>query len=282
MVRRRNSAAVMAGIAVLAACGQPQSPPPPPPPSINVGLSTSLPVYWPESDDLSELLAQEVPVPWPRQAIEQRHRLVPLDSLADAAALRGVDAVLMAQPRPLTAAENVGIDQWVREGGQVLLFADPVLTQESEFHVGDRRRPQDVALLSPILSRWGLALEFDEAQPAGERMIDDPVAGPIPVNLPGRLRKVAGASQPGDRCDVGPQGLVARCTIGRGRVTVVADAALFEPADDLAERERALLALIDSLARDGAGRTGDGTGTGPKTGQPPPGGGGQTGEEPRG
>lgn len=271
MVRRRNNSAVIAGIVMLAACGQPQTTPPaPPPPSVAVGLSTSLPVYWPESEDVTDLVAQNAPVPWPRRVIEQRHRLIPLDSLADEAALRAVDVVLLAQPRPLSAAENVAIDRWVRDGGHVLLFADPALTQESAFHVGDKRRPQDVALLSPILGRWGLALEFDEAQDLGERLVEDPVAGPVPVNLAGRLRAQAGTAEAADRCAIGPQGLVARCTLGRGTATVIADAALFEAVDDTAQRERVLLGLIGSMARAVAGQAGDDTGRTMKTGKPPP------------
>lgn len=271
MVRRRNRLAAIAGVMMVAACGQPQpAPPAPVSPSVAVGLSTSLPVYWSESEDVTDLLAQDAPVPWPRMAIERRHRLIPLNSLADEAALEAVDVVLLAQPRPLSAAENVAIDRWVRDGGHVLLFADPALTQESAFHVGDKRRPQDVALLSPILARWGLTLEFDEAQVLGERLVADPVAGSVPVNLAGRLRVQAGTAEPADRCAIGPQGLVARCTLGRGTATVVADAALFEPVDDTAQRERVLLGLIDSMARTAAGQAGDDTGRTTKTGKPPP------------
>ena len=51
----------------------------------------------------------------------------------------------------------------MRGGGRVLLFADPMLTRHSAFALGDRRRPQDVVLLSPILARWRLELQFDES-----------------------------------------------------------------------------------------------------------------------
>ena len=67
---------------------------------------------------------------------------------------------MMIQPRPLSPQENVALDNWVAAGGRLLLFADPALTEDSAFAIGDRRRPQDVVLLSPILARWGLELEL--------------------------------------------------------------------------------------------------------------------------
>lgn len=65
----------------------------------------------------------------------------------------------MAARRP--ERENVALDDWVRAGGARALFADPLLTFNSRFSIGDRRRPQDVATLSPILTR-SARLERDE------------------------------------------------------------------------------------------------------------------------
>lgn len=217
---------------------------------MDIGLLSSLPVYWAESENLADMLQPEQEIPWPRQLIEQRHRLVPLDSLAGPAGVARVQAVILAQPRPLSAEENVALDDWVRAGGQALVFADPMLTAESRFSIGDRRRPQDVALLSPILARWGMALEFDEDQPAGERLVEDPVAGPIPVHLAGRLRAERSSAAGEGECRFAAEGLVARCAVGLGSVTVVADAALLENAegDASGQRAAALTRLVDSLA----------------------------------
>ncbi|MEO0033585.1 MAG: hypothetical protein RIS94_3343, partial [Pseudomonadota bacterium] len=124
----------------------------------------------------------------------------------------------------------------VQAGGRVLLFADPMLTWDSAFPVGDRRRPQDVALLSPILGRWGLELRFDDAQPGGLRE-----SAGLPVNLPGQLVPKAGGI---GRCRIGPAGLVAECVVGNGRVTVVADAALLEPRENPGEESAALESLL--------------------------------------
>ena len=151
-----------------------------------IGLFTTLPILWAESDDLRGLLRSDTPPHWALAALRARGEVKPVDSLMprkDAPLVPGVGLLVMAQPRALAPQENVALDDWVRRGGRLLLFADPLLTEESAFAFGDRRRPQDVVLLSPILARWGLRLEFDEGQPPGERLADlDGVT--LPVNLP--------------------------------------------------------------------------------------------------
>lgn len=253
MARRHAERFCAAAVLLLAACGG-TSPEPPPP--ITIGLVTSLPVYWPEQASLSELVERERVAPWPRQVIEQHHRLVPLDTLAPREGLAALDLLILAQPRPLSPPENVALDDWVRDGGQAVMFADPALTLESRFPLGDPRRPQDVALLSPILSRWGLVLQFAGDQPEGERLVDVAGLGPFPVNLPGRFAPAPqGAGMAGDSCRIEAEGLVARCRIGRGRVLAIADAALFEEHDGGPGRVRqqALEALIGGFARRTAG-----------------------------
>lgn len=266
--------AALSALALLGACSPAADTPKPlAAPSTEIGLLTSLPLFWPEAEDPADLLSSQGAVPWPRALIEQHHVLVPLDSLDGAQGLARVEAAVLAQPRPLLPAENVALDDWVRAGGHVLVFADPALTAHSRFGLGDRRRPMDVALLSPILTRWGLTLSVDDAAPEGERLVDDPVAGELPVHLSGKL---ALAEKPGEgagTCRIEASGVVARCRIGRGAATVIADAALFDATD--AAREQALLRLIDSLAvdaagtvRESAGRDRDRTGNGPATGPP--------------
>ena len=131
--------------------------------------------------------------------------------------------LVMAQPRPLSPPENVALDRWVRGGGHLLLFADPMLTYDSIFALGDKRRPQDVVLLSPILTRWGLGLSFDEDQPGGEQLADFGGAKLL-VNLPGRFSPLQHSSN----CSLIAGGLGARCKVGKGRVLAMADAALLE------------------------------------------------------
>lgn len=199
-----------------------------------LGVFTSLPVMWREADGLSAHLDAGQQPTWVRAELEHRFVLRSLDTLLD---LGGLHALLLAQPRPLDPAENVALDRWVRAGGRLLLFADPMLTAPSRFPIGDRRRPQDVVLLSPILTYWGLDLTFDEDQPAGLREI---AGSGLRVDLAGRL-----ARRPGAPCRIEREGLVAACTLGRGEVLVVADAAVLDIGDSSRWRGAALASLLD-------------------------------------
>lgn len=207
-----------------------------------IALFTSLPILWAEQEGPRELLASPAPPHWAKRELQRRGPLVPLDLLAGPpghAPLAAVKRLVVAQPRPLGPQENVALDDWARAGGQVLLLADPALTAPSAFALGDPRRPQVVALLSPILARWGLELTFDPAAPYGERMVAaDGLA--LPVNLPGRL-----VLRPGSRCRLAGGGLLAFCPVGAGHATVLADAALLDPADPTGRRRAAFSMLLD-------------------------------------
>ncbi len=217
------------------------------PTGTGVGLVTSLPILWSEQPDIASHLDDGGGAHWALAAFRERGDVKGIDTLAGkdgTLALPRVVPLVMAQPYPLSADENVALDDWVRGGGRVLLFADPMLTQHSVFALGDRRRPQDIVMLSPILTHWGLALQFDEAQPAGDRRVRV-FGGQIPVNLPGSF-----ALLPGSRsCALDAGGLVAECVIGAGKVLAVADAALLEPVTDEAEGESRRAMLVRLLAR---------------------------------
>lgn len=237
-----KATALLALALALASTGCRAAPEPAPPSATpRLGLMTTLPLYWAEADGVGELLQASEASGWVREALETRFVLHPLDTLDDAA-LAGLDRLILAQPRALTPTENVALDAWVRRGGRLLLFADPMLTRESRFGIGDKRRPQDVILLSPILTHWGLALTFDPEQPAGERTID--VAGiEMPVAVAGTLRALSAGT-----CRIGSAGVVARCPIGQGHVTVLADAAILDDAESGATEQRraALLTLVQN------------------------------------
>lgn len=223
---------------------------PAPAASEQLALFTSLPIYWSEAGDVAGMLQGDSPPHWARTALERDWRLMPLDVLDSRGGLSGQRRLLMIQPRPLSPEENVSLDDWLTSGGHLLLFADPALTAESAFALGDRRRPQDVVLLSPILSRWGLELRFDEEQALADRTIalgEDTV---LPVRLAGSfaVRPQGNAA----RCRLSAEGIVASCRIGKGALVAVADAALFEPvAGDSDERRRraALHALTAAAFR---------------------------------
>ncbi|MDG6077646.1 ABC transporter [Erythrobacter litoralis] len=207
-----------------------------------LGLFTTLPIYWSEASDITALLAADGPRPWVREAIEQNFVIAPLD-VFDAEALSHLDRIVLAQPRPLAPAENVALDQWVREGGRTLMFADPMLHQHSIYPIGDKRRPQDVVLISPILARWGLGLQFDESQSEDERLLGNEAA-PVPVTMAGELITVDGGFE--SECTITQDRLIARCNIGKGIAVIVADADLLDSERDSPAARTAL----DMLLRD--------------------------------
>ncbi|MCK9541713.1 MAG: GldG family protein [Novosphingobium sp.] len=207
-----------------------------------IGLFTSLPLFWNESASIGDLLRQDAPPHWALAVLRRHGPVVPLDILATGPddRLSGVDLLILAQPRPLSPQENVVLDDWVRAGGRALLFVDPMLTEESLHAPGDRRRPQDIAMLSPILARWGLVLRFDEDQAPGERTTFL-FGHPFPVNLAGQWSLMPDAG----RCNVLDGGIAVDCRIGEGRILALTDAALLE-------RERGVqadgpAAMLDAL-----------------------------------
>ena len=203
-------------------------------------LMGTMPIYWGEADELADLVQGGATGHWARGQLEQEFRLQPIDALTSDRLGRN-RFLLLAQPRPLSAGENIALNGWVRAGGHVLLLADPMMTGESRFAIGDRRRPQDVALLSPILTHWDLDLLFDDSVAPGVTLAD---AGgiAIPVNLPGRL-----VAREGGSCEVLGDGIAARCALGRGEALVVADAALLDLAGPYPGAPQGLAALIDSI-----------------------------------
>lgn len=214
-----------------------------PRPQHPTGLFTTLPILWNEAPDVAGLLKHDEAPHWARAELGARGPVVALDVLGGpdgTGRLAGLDRLVIAQPRPLGPAENVALDAWVRGGGHLLLLADPALTADSAFPVGDPRRPQAVALLSPILKRWGLELRFDDSQPFGERVVDA-MGVPVPTNLAGRW-----ASEGRANCRLWGDALLVTCAIGKGRVVALADAAVLDRDDPAGLRRKAFAALLDT------------------------------------
>ena len=248
--RQGLSAALAAALMGLpAGCHAEEPAPPPETEAPQLGLMGTIPIYWGEAEGFGGTLSGDGAAHWARTRIEANYRLEPLDML-DAASLAGLDYLLLAQPRPLTAAENVALDAWVRGGGKLLLFADPMLTGESRFAIGDRRRPQDVILLSPILRHWGIELGVDEGDEPGFKVVNTNGAS-IPVNLPGSITVTDEAD-----CAAIVSDVLARCHIGSGQVVVLADAAVL----DLYEPHAGAGPALDWLLKESFARNGDGAG----------------------
>lgn len=203
-----------------------------------LGMMGTIPIYWGEAEGLADVLNGGAEAHWARAAIEAEFELRPLDYLS-AEALSPFDRLLLAQPRALSGEENVALDAWVRGGGRLLLFADPMMTGHSRFPLGDKRRPMDVTLLSPILVHWGLAMEFVEDQPFGFRtIVADGQA--VPVNMPGRF---ALSGNSGD-CTLSVEAVLARCKLGEGSATILADAGILDLHEPHPEAARALQGLV--------------------------------------
>lgn len=241
-------APVFAALALVACSAQPGDPAPSPNASESGApvadredllLFTSLPIYWSEGG-VGDMLSGNAPVHWARTALETQYDLRPLDTLT---ALPESGTLLMAQPRALSGDENVALDNFVRGGGRVVLIVDPMLEVHSSYGFGDRRRPEAIAMLSPILGRWGLKLVHDE---------HEPYAG----NWNGRTFQVeeGGLFELTDtghesRCHLDGEGLVARCNVGTGKVMLLADATFLADGDHAGEGgDSLLLGLIEAAA----------------------------------
>lgn len=216
-----------------------------------MALITSLPIYWNESAEMGGLLDGSGEVHWVRQQLETDYRLLPLDVLAGegeaepSSELAATQKLLIAQPYPLPPADLAALDQWVRDGGKVLLFADPMLTEHSEFALGDRRRPQSIAMLSPLLARWGLELRYETSE-ADASSVDWNGVG-LPLAKPGRFTPLASDFA---ACDLAAGGVIAECRVGKGRALLVADAAMLDAEQGNAARQQALEALLASAFRE--------------------------------
>ncbi len=193
--------------------------------SDRLGLMTTLPILWSEGDDFTALLAPDAQAHWALDALGQNHEVAAIDILTPDA-LAGLELLVLAQPRMLSPEENVALDDWVRGGGHALVFADPMLTGHSEYGVGDKRRPQDVALLDTLLARWGLALEA--APPSAETRFVAFGGGELPLAAHGELtrREPAGGAQ--SDCTDRLGRVLTMCAIGKGRAVILADAAILE------------------------------------------------------
>lgn len=147
-------------------------------------------------------------------ALESRYRVLPI-GVAGADALEQGRLLVMAHAMAQPAEALVSLDAWVRGGGRVLILADPLLEWPSSRPLGDRLRPPPAFADTGLLAHWGLELVPPEEP------------GPVGIVIAGRdvrTRSVGTIRASNPECPVAANGLVARCSIGAGRATVVADA----------------------------------------------------------
>jgi hypothetical protein len=210
----RARLAALAGLGLLAAAAlavvvQRPSEPPLTAPAAGLPklmLLTSLPLIFPEQFSLDGGGSAAL------SALETRFRVVPIDTVA-ADKLAAAPLLLMAHPHAQTAEALVDLDQWVRRGGRLLLLADPALEWHSERPLGDALRPPPAYPDTGLLRHWGLRLDTPEER--GPRLLHIGKRE-IMTSSPGTLI--------GRSCRIERDALVARCRIGNGQVTVIADA----------------------------------------------------------
>jgi hypothetical protein len=172
-------------------------------------LLTSLPIVFGEQFSIQSESSPAL------KALQTRYQVLPI-SVTDPAELAKGRLLLMAHPFAQPAEDLVALDQWVRDGGRVLLLADPMLEWPSERPLGDPLRPPAMFMDTGLLAHWGLRLDAPDER------------GP-------QLRKVGGyqvlTASPGalfGDCRISEDRLVAHCSVGKGKATIVADADLLD------------------------------------------------------
>ena len=171
-------------------------------------LLTTLPLMFPDH------FALNAPPSPALKALQSRYRIVPI-SVADANELNHRRLLLMAQPQAQPAEALVDLDKWVRQGGRVLLLADPALEWPSDRPLGSLLRPPFAFADTGLLGHWGLRLEAPDHMGPTEVKVD---GLQLSTRSPGKLV----ATNHG--CSIDSGGFVARCRIGSGEATAIGDA----------------------------------------------------------
>ena len=195
-------------------------------------LLTSLPLVFNEDFTLSESGSPAL------TKLQSRYEVLPI-GVTDQTELAKSHLLLMAQPPTQTAENLVVLDQWVRRGGHLLLLADPMLEWPSKLPLGDPLRPAPMFMDTGLIAHWGLRLDA----PDRRGMVRGMVGGHQVMTVsPGRLS--------GD-CSISQDRLIARCRIGQGKATIIADADFLDSNRLGSAGDHNLEALLEELARVG-------------------------------
>ena len=125
---------------------------------------------------------------------------------------------------------------------------DHVVRLTGDCPLGDPRRPVDSALIPPVVKHWGLNIfypvfENPDALPVESRIGS---GGIVPLEAPGTINF---DPQAGTRCTIMRSNAIATCQVGTGRVTLIADAALFEHSELAGEDGATLRAVLAASLR---------------------------------
>lgn len=182
-----------------------------------LALMTSIPLVLGEVGVEQMVQGQSDPAP-AYDVLKENYDILPLDVIDDR--LSDVKMLLMAQARPLRGSELVALDQWVRDGGHIVILSDAALQWPSEYSLGDKRRPLFASLLSPLFKYWGLEQLL---------LLDDPSEHSITIDehhintvTPSEWRQVKGQA-PQVKCTLNANKFEANCRIGKGRAILIGD-----------------------------------------------------------
>jgi hypothetical protein len=188
-----------------------------------IGLMTSLPLRWVEGG-ISTALDPTVKPSAAYERLAGDYKIAPFDNFDTLASVKP-KVLVLAQSRALAPRELVQIDDWVRGGGKLLIFADPALAWDSSYPLGDPRRPLFTSLLSPLFTHWGLDLvlpmdgvKTNEVRRIGDLSVRMPTAGAWQIHDGARI----------PACVISGDYIIADCKIGVGRAVLVADADLLD------------------------------------------------------
>lgn len=215
------SSAVVA-LLVLTQCSAADSPPDSNKPSPRIQLMTSLPLVWGDNASMESILsggAEPAPI---YRYWQDRYDMAAVDSLENLEQ-DDPDIVILAQPRAMDPADLTILDAWVRMGGDVIILTDPDLVWPSELPLGDTRRPLASGLLSPLLGHWGLELvaDTDRSTDAVDLSFGSYSFATRGV---GKLQSMTASPTANVRCKMGSGDFIARCSVGLGQASIVADA----------------------------------------------------------
>ena len=192
-------------------------------------LLTSLPLVFGEDFSLESAGSPAL------KALQTRYKVVPI-SVTDGSELAKGKLLLMVHPSAQTAENLVTLDTWVKNGGRVLLLADPMLEWPSKRPLGDALRPSPMFMDTGLLQHWGLRLDAPDGRgPQARKLGGYDVLTVSPGSLSGN-------------CPISADRLVAHCSIGKGRATIVADADLLDAAERDSNAAHNLDALVEELA----------------------------------
>ena len=183
-------------------------------------VMSSIPLQWGEATMAQVAKGEAQPSPW-FEALAEKNRPVLIDDFQKLGS-PSTTPLLMIQPRALAPRELVQLDDWVRNGGTAIIFADPALDWPSDYPLGDQRRPLFTSLLNPLFRHWGVELALpvadddnaDAATTAGEYSLSLKSPG---ILVAAKNPKVAA------RCSIRRDEFIAYCTVGKGRALIVAD-----------------------------------------------------------